>query len=157
MDSMTDYGNGIYAVDALYERPWFAAIHLIESDGRAAGVLHARRLARVERHSDDVPQRRPAAFAGCAVHGRAPFYFHALALRSLRVLDGGEEIAQLLVHRCQALGLSDLLVVQLVVILGQVEQVEVVERLHAGVSVGGVRCMRRCRRHSQTRGGATRG
>ncbi len=38
MDTLIDYGNGICAVDALYQRPGLAAIHLIESDGRAAFV-----------------------------------------------------------------------------------------------------------------------
>jgi len=35
---LIDYGNGIYAFDAGYVRPLLAAIHLIESDGRAAFV-----------------------------------------------------------------------------------------------------------------------
>ncbi|KAF0163905.1 MAG: beta-lactamase [Rhodocyclaceae bacterium] len=35
---MIDYHNGIYAFDAGYVRPLLAAIHLIESDGRAAFV-----------------------------------------------------------------------------------------------------------------------
>ncbi len=36
--SLIDYHNGIYAFDAGYLRPQLAAIHLIESDGRAAFV-----------------------------------------------------------------------------------------------------------------------
>jgi len=35
---LIDYGNGIYTFDAGYVRPLLAAIHLIESDGRAAFV-----------------------------------------------------------------------------------------------------------------------
>src|SRR3989338_4455169 len=35
---MIDYQNGIYAFDAGYVRPLLAAIHLIESEGRAAFV-----------------------------------------------------------------------------------------------------------------------
>lgn len=38
MKNITDYGNGICAVDAHYVRPQLAALHLIESDGRAAFV-----------------------------------------------------------------------------------------------------------------------
>ena len=45
MQTITDYGNGICAIDALYERPQFAAIHLIESDGRAAFVDTANNAA----------------------------------------------------------------------------------------------------------------
>ncbi|MCX7161646.1 MAG: MBL fold metallo-hydrolase [Rhodocyclales bacterium] len=37
-DSLIDYHNGIYAFDAGYVRPLLAAIHLIESEGRAAFV-----------------------------------------------------------------------------------------------------------------------
>jgi glyoxylase-like metal-dependent hydrolase (beta-lactamase superfamily II) len=37
-DALIDYHNGIYAFDAGYVRPLLAAIHLIESDGRAAFV-----------------------------------------------------------------------------------------------------------------------
>jgi glyoxylase-like metal-dependent hydrolase (beta-lactamase superfamily II) len=37
-NSLIDYHNGIYAFDAGYVRPLLAAIHLIESDGRAAFV-----------------------------------------------------------------------------------------------------------------------
>jgi glyoxylase-like metal-dependent hydrolase (beta-lactamase superfamily II) len=36
--ALIDYHNGIYAFDAGYVRPLLAAIHLIESDGRAAFV-----------------------------------------------------------------------------------------------------------------------
>jgi glyoxylase-like metal-dependent hydrolase (beta-lactamase superfamily II) len=60
MDSMTDYGNGICAIDALYERPWFAAIHLIESDGRAAFVDTANNAA------------LPQALKALAAHGLTP-------------------------------------------------------------------------------------
>jgi glyoxylase-like metal-dependent hydrolase (beta-lactamase superfamily II) len=35
---LIDYHNGIYAFDAGYVRPLLAAIHLIESEGRAAFV-----------------------------------------------------------------------------------------------------------------------
>ncbi len=38
MNTLIDYKNGIYAIDALYVRPQLAAIHLIESEGRAAFV-----------------------------------------------------------------------------------------------------------------------
>lgn len=38
MDTLIDYNNGICAIDALYVRPGLAAIHLIESEGRAAFV-----------------------------------------------------------------------------------------------------------------------
>ena len=38
MAGLIDYHNGIYAFDAGYVRPLLAAIHLIESDGRAAFV-----------------------------------------------------------------------------------------------------------------------
>lgn len=38
MNTLIDYNNGIYAFDAGYVRPLLAAIHLIESDGRAAFV-----------------------------------------------------------------------------------------------------------------------
>ena len=37
-NSLIDYHNGIYAFDAGYVRPLLAAIHLIESEGRAAFV-----------------------------------------------------------------------------------------------------------------------
>lgn len=60
MDTLTDYGNGICAVDALYERPWFAAIHLIESQGRAAFVDTANNAA------------LPQALAALAAHGLTP-------------------------------------------------------------------------------------
>ena len=35
---LIDYHNGIYAFDAGCMRPLLTAIHLIESDGRAAGI-----------------------------------------------------------------------------------------------------------------------
>ena len=38
MSPLIDYNNGIYAFDAGYVRPLLAAIHLIESEGRAAFV-----------------------------------------------------------------------------------------------------------------------
>ena len=38
MGAMTDYGHGIYAIDAGYLRPVFAAIHLVVENGRAAFV-----------------------------------------------------------------------------------------------------------------------
>ena len=45
MSDITDYGNGIFAIDAGYLRPKMAAIHLIESDGRAAFVDTANQAA----------------------------------------------------------------------------------------------------------------
>lgn len=36
MESLTSYGNGIYAIDSGYQRPYMAAIHLIVERGRAA-------------------------------------------------------------------------------------------------------------------------
>lgn len=60
MNSLTDYRNGIFAIDALYERPQFAAIHLIESAGRAAFVDTANNAA------------LPQALAALAARGLTP-------------------------------------------------------------------------------------
>jgi glyoxylase-like metal-dependent hydrolase (beta-lactamase superfamily II) len=60
MQTITDYGNGICAIDALYERPQFAAIHLIESEGRAAFVDTANNAA------------LPQALAALAARGLTP-------------------------------------------------------------------------------------
>ncbi len=45
METLTDYGNGIVAIDSGYLRPRLAAIHLIESEGRAAFVDTANHSA----------------------------------------------------------------------------------------------------------------
>ncbi|HMW56928.1 MAG TPA: MBL fold metallo-hydrolase [Nitrospira sp.] len=45
MSDITDYGYGIYTIDAGYLRPKMAAIHLIESEGRAAFVDTANHAA----------------------------------------------------------------------------------------------------------------
>lgn len=60
MDTLIDYQNGIYAVDALYVRPKLAAIHLIESAGRVAFVDTANH------------QVMPQALAALAAIGRRP-------------------------------------------------------------------------------------
>ena len=45
METLTDYGNGVVAIDSGYLRPQLAAIHLIESEGRAAFVDTANHSA----------------------------------------------------------------------------------------------------------------